>query len=222
MPPLSSLCPRVRLTVPPPPSSLSIISWSRKHTGASAVGHIHSDGLYLLLPQLAPPLSSSRPRAARKHTLAPPPPETFTQTRCIFCFLNLRLRCHRRDLGIIFLFRNHHCGRQFLRPVIATHQHPPLSPNIQSLRHIVYSLSSANASVIVVDSLGQAVKDYLPLGFWLRISSGDGFHLWLLGVVVYPTLLDTAPLKTVAVQTEYLDYLYEEYTILWFEFDICG
>ena len=34
----------------------------------------------------------------------------------------------------------------------------------------------------------------------------DGFHLWLLGTVVYLTLLETALLKTVEVQTEYLEY----------------
>ena len=31
-------------------------------------------------------------------------------------------------------------------------------------------------------------------------------HLFLLGVVVYLTLLEMAPLKTVQVKTEYLDY----------------
>ena len=46
MPPLSSLRPRA----------------TRKHTGASAVRYIHSDTLYLLLPQLTPMFSSSRPQ----------------------------------------------------------------------------------------------------------------------------------------------------------------
>ena len=31
-------------------------------------------------------------------------------------------------------------------------------------------------------------------------------HLLILGVVVYLTLFETAPFKTVEVQTEYLDY----------------
>ena len=31
-------------------------------------------------------------------------------------------------------------------------------------------------------------------------------HLYLLGALVYLTLLETTPLKTVQVQTEYLDY----------------
>ena len=31
-------------------------------------------------------------------------------------------------------------------------------------------------------------------------------HLWMLGALVYLTLLETEPLKTVGVQTEYLDY----------------
>ena len=52
----------------------------------------------------------------------------------------------------------------------------------------------------------QAVKYYLPLGFLLRISSGEVLHLSFLGAVVYLTLLETALLKTVEVQAEYLDY----------------
>ena len=52
----------------------------------------------------------------------------------------------------------------------------------------------------------QTVKEYLPLVCLLCISSCDGLHLWLLGGVVYLTLLNTATLKTVEVQTEYLDY----------------
>ena len=47
---------------------LSSIPLYRKHTGASAVGDIKSDRLYLLLPQLNPPFLSSRPWAAHKHT----------------------------------------------------------------------------------------------------------------------------------------------------------
>ena len=50
------------------------------------------------------------------------------------------------------------------------------------------------------------MKEYLRLGFWLCISPGDGLNLWLLGSVVYLTLLDTATLKKIEVQTEYLDY----------------
>ena len=32
------------------------------------------------------------------------------------------------------------------------------------------------------------MKYYLPLGCWLRIFSGDGLHLWMLGALVYLTL----------------------------------
>ena len=78
--------------------------------------------------------------------------------------------------------------------------------NVSEGSDIVYSLSSSNASVVVVNSVGQSVKDYLPLGCWFCISSGDSLHLWLLGAVFYLTLLETAPLKTAEVQTEYLDY----------------
>ena len=53
----------------------------------------------------------------------------------------------------------------------------------------------------------QSVKDYLPLGCWLHILSGNSLHLWLLGVLVYLNLLGMTPLKTVDVQTEYLDNL---------------
>ena len=52
----------------------------------------------------------------------------------------------------------------------------------------------------------QSVKYYLRLSCWLRFYYGDGLYLWLLGAVVYLTLLETALLKTVEVQTEYLDY----------------
>ena len=52
----------------------------------------------------------------------------------------------------------------------------------------------------------QSVKYYLPLSCWLRISSGDVLHLWLLVVIVYLTLMETAPLKRIEVLTEYLDY----------------
>ena len=67
MPPLLWMSPRSCLTLP---TSLlpSSIPWVCKHTGASAVGDVHSDALYLLLPQLTPLLSSARPRAAYKHT----------------------------------------------------------------------------------------------------------------------------------------------------------
>ena len=66
------------------------------------------------------------------------------------------------------------------------------------------------------------MKDYLPLGCRIRISSGDGFYLRLLGAFVYLTLLETAPLKTVEVKTYYLDHFTSIIKILWFEFDLCG
>ena len=50
------------------------------------------------------------------------------------------------------------------------------------------------------------MKDYLPLGCLLRFYPGDGLYLWLLGAVIYLTLLETESLKTVEVQTEHLDY----------------
>ena len=40
----------------------------------------------------------------------------------------------------------------------------------------------------------------------MNISSYDGLHLLLLVMVVYLSLLQTALLKTVEVQTEYLGY----------------
>ena len=98
------------------------------------------------------------------NTPAPPPLRKFTQTRCIFFFLTWRHCCCRRDLGLILLYRRICHGRQFLRPVITTQQPPSSSPNLQSLGHTFYYLSSANNSVIVVNSMGQAVKYFLPLG----------------------------------------------------------
>ena len=72
MPPSSLLIPRSRLTLPmlPSPSSIPLAC---KHTGASSVGDVHSDALYLLIHQLTHMLLSSRSQAARKHTMAPPP-----------------------------------------------------------------------------------------------------------------------------------------------------
>ena len=53
-------------------------------------------------------------------TLAPPRLETFTRTRCIFCFLNWCIRFHCRYLRIICLCQRLCCGRQFLRLFVAT------------------------------------------------------------------------------------------------------
>ena len=55
------------------------------------------------------------------------------------------------------------------------------------------------------------MKDYLPLGCWLLFYPGGGLYMWLLGEVVYLTLLEAAQLKTVDVQTEYIDNLREIY-----------
>ena len=114
----------------------------------------------------------------------PPPSERFSQARRLFCFLHRRLRHHGRVLGIIFLCRRLRRCCQFLRPVIATLQPPSLSPFpcqlrhcLQSLGRIVYSSSSANSSVVVVDYACQSLKDYLPLVCCLRILSGDNLHL---------------------------------------------
>ena len=41
------------------------------------------------------------------------------------------------------------------------------------------------------------MKYYLLLGFWLRISSGDGLHLWLLGALVYLNLFGIDPFKKI-------------------------
>ena len=130
----------------------------------------------------------------------------FTQTRSIVWFLNWLFRCQNQDLGLIFLYQRLRRGRHFLRTIIVTQQPPLLSPNLWYLGHIIYSLSLANASVVVVDPVVQEVKYYLPLCCFFCISYCDGFHLWLLGVVSYLTLLETSQLKTVEVKTEYLGY----------------
>ena len=133
-------------------------------------------------------------------TPAPPPLETFTWTCCLFCFLSLRLYSCCRDFGIIFLCWSLHRGYQLLCPIIATPQPLVLSLNLRSHIHIVYSLSFANASIVVIDLAGQSVKDYLILGCCLCIFFCDVFHLWLLGMLLYLTVLGTTSLKTVEVQ----------------------
>ena len=246
------LCSRARPTLPTLPLLLSIL-WTCKHIGASSVGDVNLDKLYILLPQTLPPLSSSIPQAylhqptpllwseitqachrdatasvvvpesspppslsviprtrrlllvlcrrlrhcswvcvpvllfwrrCRRHQYPEPvktpahtPLETFNRTHCLFCFLSRRLCCRRRDLGFILLYRPFHPCRQLIRPIIATPQPPLLSPNLQSLGHIIYSLSSAKASFVVVDFAGQWVKDYLTFGCWIHILSVDGLHL---------------------------------------------
>ena len=142
---------------PLPPPSLYPIPWMRR------VSLVLCQRLCCRCLFLWPVLLCQRRRCCRQYhlpvnTTAPPPAETFTQTHCIFCFLNWRLRCRSLDLGLIFLYWRIHHGRLLLRPVIAMQQPPLLSPNIRFLGHIFYSLFSANASVIVVDSVGQAVK----------------------------------------------------------------
>ena len=106
----------------PTPLLSSSIPWYRKHTGASAIEDVQSEALSLLLPQPTPPFSSSR---------------------------------HRYHLLCRSLCR----GSQSIRPVIVTPQPPPSSPNpccvrhrLQSLGRVVYSSSSANASVVVAES----------------------------------------------------------------------
>ena len=96
---------------------------------------------------------------------------------------------------LLFLCRCLCHFRQFLRPVIATPQPLSSSPNpcrlcccLWSFGHAIYSSFYADASIVVVDSAGQSVQDYLPLGCWFLISSGGGLHLWLLGALVYLTL----------------------------------
>ena len=71
-----------------------------------------------------------RRRRGRQFTvlvITPPPLplETFTQARCLFCFLHQHLNLCQ-VLGPIFLYRHLRCYRQLLRPVIATPQ-PQLS-----------------------------------------------------------------------------------------------
>ena len=78
-PPLSPLSTRARLTLPTPPSSSST-PWSRKCTGASTSGDVHSDALYLLLPKFNPPFLLSKHWS---HLPLPTPPLwlTITQAR---------------------------------------------------------------------------------------------------------------------------------------------
>ena len=151
-----------------PPLSSSI-PWAHKHTGASSVGDVHSDALYLLLPQLTHPLSLLRPQ----DYLPLPTPLPWSPIP--------KALHHSAAASIVVtesLISPTHCLFLVLRQYL--HQ--------------------------IVNSVDQAVKDYLTLDFWLRIYSGDGLYLWLLGAVFYLTLLETALLKIFEVQTEYLGY----------------
>ena len=122
-----------------------------------------------------------------------PPPLScpIPQTRHLFIVLLQRL-CRRRRLrgpvserlltfglltsyffwclGLIFLCQRLRSCRQFPRTLITTPQPPSSSPNPLRLRcrlrylgRVIYLLSSSNASVVVVNYVGQSVKDYLPL-----------------------------------------------------------
>ena len=104
---------------PPPPLSLSPIPQTR-HVFLVLCRPLCCH-LWFLWPVL---LYQCRPCCRRYPelviTLAPPRLETFTWTRCIFCFLNWLIRCHCRYLRIICLCQCLCRGRQFLMPFIAT------------------------------------------------------------------------------------------------------
>ena len=143
---------------PPPPPPLSPIPRARR--------------LFLILCQrlcrrflfLWPVFLRQHHRCRRQlpgsvNTLTPPPSEMFTRAHCIFYFLLRRLRWCRQFLELIFLCRRLRRCRQFLRPVIATPHPPSSSPNpcrlcryLRSLESVVYSLSSADTSVVVAES----------------------------------------------------------------------
>ena len=97
------------------------------------------------------------------NTPLPPPSKTFMLARCLFYFLHRCFRHFRRFLGLIFLYwRLCHCVH-FSRPVIETPQPPSSSPKqrriccrLQSLGRVIFSLSSADASAVVVDSAVQS------------------------------------------------------------------
>ena len=108
-PPPLSLILRARLTLLMTPSSLSI-PWSRKHTGASAVGDVCLDVLSLLLPHPTHPVLSSRsgdhlplpmplprlpiPQTCHRDaaTSAVVPESSIPWTHRLFLFLHQRLR----------------------------------------------------------------------------------------------------------------------------------
>ena len=125
------------------------------------------------------------------------PEYTIPRTHCIFLVLHHRLRFHRQFRGPVSetlltfeLLTSYFFSWQFALVTVGRASLPN-----QNLQDREDSFESR-----------QLVNDYSTLVCWLRISSGDGLHLWMLGALLYLTLLDTAQLKSVEVQTEYLDY----------------
>ena len=103
------------------PPLLLYIPWARRLVPfAPVVISNLSDVSCITYPLPTPPSSSLIPRPVLLcqrlrcccqypepvNTPAPPLPETFTWTHCLFCLLSRRLRCCRRDLGLIFLCRH--------------------------------------------------------------------------------------------------------------------
>ena len=60
------------------------------------------------------------------------------------------------------------------------------------------------------------------LGCWIRILSGDGLHLWMLGALVHLTLFGV---DTILKQLRY-NWIPRDFTsniqFFWFEFHLCG
>ena len=163
------------------------------------VGDVHSDGLYLLLPQLTPPLSSSRPEATRKHTGASAVGDVHSYA---FYLLLPQLTPQLSS------------SRPRVHLPLST---PPSWSPIPKARR-----RDAAASVVVPETpIPRTYCLFLDLCQRLHchhLFRGTGserlltfgfltlYFFWRRLAGVYLTLLETALLKAVEVQTEYLDY----------------
>ena len=183
-PPSSLPSPRSRLTLPSP-SLLSSVPWSRKNTGNSAVRDIHSDALYLLLPQLMPPVLLLRPWA---HLPLPTHPLWLPITQDI-----------HRDEGASFVVPKYlipwtHCILLVLHRQLHCHLwfHGPVSEILLIFGSLNFYLLWWKFAVVTV---GRAsIPNY--------VGENTVQNSW--GANWIPRLF------------------YKEYTILWFEFDLCG
>ena len=133
------------------------------------------------------------------NTLPPPTSETFTQAHSLLYFLHLCLYCFHRVLVIIFIYRRLCCCCQLLRPVIAIPQPLLLSPNplqlccrLRSLGRVIYSSSSADASIVVVNSAGQSAwhRQLSPSCRYLRRIVSNSFPPTPLLSLPIPRYLD--------------------------------
>ena len=209
-----------RLTLLKPLSLLSTPS-ACKHTGASAVGDVHSDVLYFLFPQLTPPLLLPRPRTACKNTGA-----------------SAVVDVHSYALYILL----HHLTPLLSSSIPRDHLPLPTPPSwlpIPKARHC----DTAATAVVPESMIPWTNCLLLVLGQRLRCRCqfyGTGserlptfglltsyLFLWRfapvnVGHICLPNLVGDGTVENRWGAKLIPGLLYKEYTSLWFEFDLCG